>query len=364
MNKENCFILLGETGKGKSSLTKILSGNKSVKVGDSMISETQCTTAYDCEFNGFKYCLIDTPGYNDSNNNDKKNYAHIKQSLTCNKYSIKGIVLLFSFQDTRFGESHKNGLEKIVNLMPLDNFWDYFIIIFTFCYREEDEDENEFNERKTIKLKYFESAFNILISAFNRAKNIKKIPFSKIKIEFVNLKHKKHEKDKYKNLISIFKEKSNLEPFYHKVEIDYQSERLMILNKDNQNIGDLFDVKFKVYKYMNKKGKNIKTITKPIEKKFIKQITKQEYDGEFQKTTGKVSFVSGIIGIASIASGAVLSFFCPPAGIALMAVGYISDAVGVSSIAVGGVKNLSEYLSNKEFNEQRIINEILLEDDE
>ena len=47
-----------------------------------------------------------------------------------------------------------------------------------------------------------------------------------------------------------------------------------------------------------------------------------------------------------------------------MAVGYISDAVGVSSIAVGGVKNLSEYLSNKEFNEQRIINEILLEDDE
>ena len=72
MNKENCFILLGETGKGKSSLTKILSGNKSVKVGDSMISETQCTTAYDCEFNGFKYCLIDTPGYNDSNNNDKK----------------------------------------------------------------------------------------------------------------------------------------------------------------------------------------------------------------------------------------------------------------------------------------------------
>ena len=169
MSKENCFLLLGETGKGKSSLTKILSENEEVKIGNSLKSETQETTAYDCEYAGFKYCLIDNPGYNDSNNNDKKNYAHIKQILTNNLYSIKGIVLLFSFQETRFGISHKNGLEKIVNLMPLDNFWDYFILVFTFYYYDDDD---ELIEKRKEKLKDFENTFNIFFSAFNKTKNI------------------------------------------------------------------------------------------------------------------------------------------------------------------------------------------------
>ena len=65
MGKENCFLLLGETGKGKSSLTKILSENEEVKIGYSLKSETQETTAYDCEYGAFKCCLIDTLGYND-----------------------------------------------------------------------------------------------------------------------------------------------------------------------------------------------------------------------------------------------------------------------------------------------------------
>ena len=150
MNTDNCFLLLGRTGVGKSTLTKILSEDQSIVIGDSLKSQTQETNCYNCEIDNFKYCLIDTPGYDDSNGNDQKNYGDIKKLLTSNNHKIKGIVLLFSFQDPRFGESHLKGLEKIVNLIPLKNFWEYITIIFTrsFC-----EDEDELEEEKQKKLK-------------------------------------------------------------------------------------------------------------------------------------------------------------------------------------------------------------------
>ena len=40
---------------------------------------------------------------------------------------------------------------------------------------------------------------------------------------------------------------------------------------DNKNLGDLFDVKFKVYQYYNEKGEFVKSISKPVNKKFIKK---------------------------------------------------------------------------------------------
>jgi len=41
MHSDNCFLLLGRTGVGKSTLTKILSEDKTVKIGDSYKSETK-----------------------------------------------------------------------------------------------------------------------------------------------------------------------------------------------------------------------------------------------------------------------------------------------------------------------------------
>ena len=66
MNEDNCFLLLGKTGVGKSTLTKILSENPNVVVGHSLNSQTQETKCYNCEIDNFKYSLIDTPGYDDS----------------------------------------------------------------------------------------------------------------------------------------------------------------------------------------------------------------------------------------------------------------------------------------------------------
>lgn len=44
----------------------------------------------------------------------------------------------------------------------------------------------------------------------------------------------------------------------------------MILSKENENIGYLFDIENKIYHYYNEKREIKKSISKPISKKFIK----------------------------------------------------------------------------------------------
>ncbi len=354
MHSDNCFLLLGKTGVGKSTLTKILSEDESVKIGDSLKSETKDTCSYKCQIDNFNYLLIDTPGYDDSDGNDSKNFLNIKQSLTSNNYNIKGIVLMFSFQDPRFGESHRKGLERIVSLIPLDNFWDYITIIFTRTFSD---DEDELEEEKNKKLKYFQQIFDTLISAFYKTKNIKKVSFSKINKVFVNLKVKKTKKEKLSNITSIFKTNSKLEPLFHKLKIEEKLDRGLVLHKDNENIGDLFEVKFKIYNYLNQNEQIIKTISKPVEKKFIKQIEKKEFDGQFQANCTKTQLITCGLMMASIV-GFFASATIPPLCLGFFFSTGVFNGISLSSFAARKIKDASEYYSNKEFNELKVIEEL------
>ena len=97
---ENCFLLLGRTGVGKSTLTKILSENTNIKVGDTLNAETTETNIYKCETGDFNYHIFDTPGYDDKK--EKEYYEKIKEILSSKNYKIKGIAYLFNFNENRF----------------------------------------------------------------------------------------------------------------------------------------------------------------------------------------------------------------------------------------------------------------------
>ena len=361
MEFNNSYLLLGQSQVGKSTLINILSGNESVKIGDSKQSETSEVNSYNCKYKNFNYTLIDTPGYDDSKGNDSKNYAHIKEVLMNNKYKIKGVLLLISFQDGVFGESHRKGLEKIVSLFPLDNFWDYIIIVFTKTFCDEDDDIKDL-KKKTLNC--YKEIFDTLISAFNKTKNIKKVNFSSINNVFINSKINKRIIKNQEELMSILENNSKLDPFFHKMTYEIKKEKLMILRKENKNLGDLFDVEFKIYHYYNEKGEIKKTISKPINKKFIKEVVKTEYDGKFQENCKFTQLITCGVTILSYVGYFALCSFCPPAALGAVAVECVAGGVSIGSCAAKIIKDKIEYLSNKEFNEQTVINELLIEDEE
>lgn len=367
MEADDChFLLLGKTGVGKSTLSKILSENENIKIGDTMEPQTNEINSYKCQIDDFKFSIIDTPGYDDNPQKDIQYYNDIKELLSSQNYKIKGIFYVFSFQDTKFSDSHRKGFQKIINLIPLDNFWDYFTIIFTKTFVDEEDDLEEIKKEK---LKNLEQIFVPLISAYNKSKNINLVEFSEIKKVFVNLKKNKTKKTdkKLKNLLNIFKNNCKLSPLFHKLEIEDKEDQIFILDKENKNKGKLYQCKIKIYKYYNNENNEpIKRIwfpDKTKKPKFIKEITKTEYDGKFQRNcqiarkASVISFIGSWVGCFSCGIG---SIFFPPLAIGSVifwctGVGSWFGAAG-SSIAAG-IKNNIEENNNSEFNRQNVVTE-------
>lgn len=342
---DNCFLLLGKTGSGKSTLAKILSGDSSIIINDSLESQSKEAKCYKCKIADFKFAIIDTPGYDDSNGNDKNNFKHIKNFLTSDKFKIKGIFFLFSFQERRFGENHINGLKEIVKLIPLDNFWDYITIIFTFYFLD---DEDELRERREILLKSFEEVFTPLISDSEKNQQIKGIEFSKIKKEFVNLKIKKTTKEMLGQIISIIKGNQNLDPLFHRVNIEEKFDEILVM-KEGCDSGDLYKVTYKTINYYNQKGEVIKSLSKYVNKDKIKTINKVNFTGGI-KALGSI-IVNGlkIIGISGIM---ILS--AP-----LMIQEGFANLIFETS---DDINNDYSYLTNKNFKEKKTTKELIIDE--
>ena len=164
--------------------------------------------------------------------------------------------------------------------------------------------------------------------------------------------------------MSILEKNSKLDPFFHKMTVEKKWEKNMILSKENENIGKLYDIEYKIYHYYNEKGEIKKTISKPINKKFIKEVVKTEYDGKFQENCQTLETVSDYVTVFSFVGCIALCAFCPPAALGALAIEYIAGGIGLGSAAAKKIKDEIEYLSNKEFNEQTVINELLIEDEE
>lgn len=97
--KLNTYILLGNTGNGKSTLVNLLC-KANAKVSHSQQSVTSTISSYYGKIDNSEYfCVIDTPGFSDFNgiNKDKENYESIKLYLISNNLKIKGIYIIMQF---------------------------------------------------------------------------------------------------------------------------------------------------------------------------------------------------------------------------------------------------------------------------
>ena len=118
--------------------------------------------------------------------------------------------------------------------------------------------------------------------------------------------------------MSILEKNSKLDPFFHKMTYETKCEKLMILKKENKNIGDLYDVEYKIYHYYNEKGEIKKSISKPINKKFIKQLEKTQFDKNFVKNCMNIFCISGLVEFCAIPCVFALLSICPPQQLVLV----------------------------------------------
>ena len=147
--KKNTFILLGNTGNGKSTITNLLCKSKA-QVSGSKMSVTKTADSYYGKIDNENYfCIIDTPGFSYKGGNVHNNYETIKNYLIDSKSLIKGIYVICNFQNERFNDAEQKCVKAISDLFPLKNFWDYIAIIFTHYYNK----GNDNREDKTLSKK-------------------------------------------------------------------------------------------------------------------------------------------------------------------------------------------------------------------
>ena len=145
----NSYIILGLTGVGKSSLCRVLSEDKTIKIGEqtNLNSCTVETSSYKCHFQDFNYTVIDTPGFLDTRGEeqDKINLLYLRDYLSNSAYNIKGIIIILNFLDNKFHKYHEKSLKRIIGLIPLPNFWDYVTIFFshTYCSKKRNLEEEK-----------------------------------------------------------------------------------------------------------------------------------------------------------------------------------------------------------------------------
>ena len=139
-DKGDCFIFLGKTGAGKTTIINLLCNSKN-KIGDS----TKCETKVIIKEKGkyFKtekvyYCL-DTPGFDDPEKANKEIDCLIKVYLKNNRdIKIKGIFFVINFQDKKLASSFWDSFNTILNIFPMKTFWKHIVLCFTHTFTEID----------------------------------------------------------------------------------------------------------------------------------------------------------------------------------------------------------------------------------
>ena len=378
--KENCFILLGKTGTGKTTLLNLIYGDNIGKVGYETKSETKLSSYY-CikeEINSKKICfsIIDTPGLYDSDDlqNDEKIKNNTKELIAKENLKIKGILFLSNFQNERFDYSEIDSLFQYNAFFPLKNFWEHIILIFTHYYGDPDGDSKE--EMKDISIDNLSFLFSKLMERIKEVSTPKK--FIELKRIYVNIysrvKTEKHKKsnEAYRNqILSEIYKYSELEPMYNKyfifkfknVELEqynkylFNSQLELFLDEKNNIINKIFKM-ISIVLNAERKDKN------QIEFNIINCEINNKGNLNFKNITEKGSMSNFTLSFCG-GSLAILSSF----GMKVLTIPFPSLSCSLALGVFGGIclilKNIDEVMNNYEIidgKKEQILNELNIKD--
>ena len=124
------FLLLGRTGKGKSSTVNSFFGQEVAPVGD-YEPTTITVEQYDHEINGIPVRIWDTPGLCDDLEEEDNDRRYLQE--VCEKIKeIDSVWFVASLDDTRVGADEKRGIQEI-SLALGKEVWQRGLIVFTFA---------------------------------------------------------------------------------------------------------------------------------------------------------------------------------------------------------------------------------------
>lgn len=320
--KENCFILIGKTGTGKTSLLNVLYGLKDIgKVGHSLKSETKESNYYPIswtEKNDKKYfCIIDTPGLYDSDDegNDKLHIEQLKCLIYKENLKIKGFLYLSNFQKERFDNSEIKSLIKYNSFFPHKDFWKRILFIFSHFYGDSSgESAEEMKMRKSVILS------QIFEKIMNTVKNISTpIKFEELNCKYINIysparneKQKNINQLKRYDIIQDLIKFIELKPLYSKIKIIKYKNFESNLKKNT-----LFDVEASLYYDLS--GRNFDIHYDKINLHYKKEnINEKEEIYVFSKNcefdkNGELKYIETKInnGISSLIINKIMKLFAP-----------------------------------------------------
>lgn len=122
------ILLLGETGNGKSSLGNFIAGRECFKVSNDPNSCTIEVVGEKSQIDKDIF-IIDTPGFQDTNGNDRKNFNKILDYIIKLK-KLELILLVFNFNNPRFSIYYQNLIKFLCDVFP-KNFCKHVGFVFT-----------------------------------------------------------------------------------------------------------------------------------------------------------------------------------------------------------------------------------------
>ena len=134
-------IILGETGVGKSNLGNFLINDTLFPISSSLNSETQNVSKGESN----EIISIDTPGVNDTSNDENIEEKHLIDILKGfkNEKSLNTILILLNYQQPRLTRNLKIMIKLFCSIFKISFFMKHLGIIFTRCFNEDGRPDDE-----------------------------------------------------------------------------------------------------------------------------------------------------------------------------------------------------------------------------
>lgn len=134
--KHMVVAVMGPTGSGKSSFIKEITGSRDIIIGHDLSSSTKEVNSYDFKHEDIVFTLVDTPGFDDTDNIDQEivqNILQWLQRLNSEQTRLDGLIYFHRIIDPRLtGSARSNmrlfrklcGEDNMPNVVLVTTFWD------------------------------------------------------------------------------------------------------------------------------------------------------------------------------------------------------------------------------------------------